>query len=324
MPIPISPPRIRAAIAITVAFAAVLSFSVPARASVSVDLRVIGPQGQTLSDHVQYTDTTKIKTDPKADCFGEGTEGSGKRVKVKGPTPIGAVADGAGVVRDLRPLSVTDAFDFSLGVCGIGGFDFAPTDTAFWYYKVNHTNPQVGAETVKLKRRDEVLWYLTPDFNTLPTELDLVAPARTTSETPTPVQVFEYADDGTKTPAAGVEVTGASEPTDANGETSVSVNAASETLRATRDGAISDDEQICARAQLDDCPKKAEAFYAGSGGDDVIKDGDGADGIGAGAGDDEVDTRDGFSDEVDCGRGKDVVTVDETDEIAKNCEKVRR
>jgi hypothetical protein len=322
MPIPLSR-LLRGALLLTAAASLTLAAAASAK-SVPVDLRVIDPAGQELADHVQYTGTTKIKTDPKADCFGEGNEGSGARVKVRGATPIGAVADGTGVVRDLRPLSVTDAFDFGLGICGIGGFDFEVDDTAFWYFKVNHVNPQVSAETVKLERGDEVFWYLTPDFNTLPIELDLVAPARTTFETPTPVQVFEYADDGTKTPAAGVTVTGAQQPTDANGETTISLNDVSETLTASREGAISDDSQICVQAQLGDCPKKAAALYAGSRSDDVIKDGDGADAISAGAGDDEIETRDSFTDDVDCGKGKDVVKADQEDALGKDCEKVRR
>jgi hypothetical protein len=324
MPIPDSR-RLRGALLLIATVAVSLTFSAAASAkSIPVDLRVIGPAGQNLADHVQYTGTTKIKTDPKANCFGKGNEGSGARVKVPGPTPIGAVADGTGVVPDLRPLSTTDAFDFGLGICGIGGFDFEVTDTAFWYFKVDHVNPQVSAETVKLDRGDEVFWYLTPDFNTLPIELDLVAPARTTFETPTPVQVFEYADDGTKTPAAGVTVTGAQQPTDANGETTISLTAVSQTLTASREGAISDYAQICTQAQLEDCPKKAEDLYAGSRSDDVIKDGDGHDAVSAGAGDDEIETSDRFIDDVDCGKGKDVVKADRKDEIAKDCEKVKR
>jgi hypothetical protein len=323
MPIPVSR-LLRGALLLTVAAISLTVTAVASGKSVPVDLRVIGPAGQNLADHVQYTGTTKIKTDPKADCFGEGNEGSGARVKVRGATPLGAVADGTGVVRDLRPLSVTDAFDFGLGICGIGGFDFEVDDTAFWYYKVNHVNPQVAAETVKIERGDEVFWYLTPDFNTLPTELDLVAPARTTFESPTRVQVFEYADDGTKSPAAGVSVTGAEQPTDANGETTISLTETSETLTASREGAVADSSQICVQAQLEDCPRKAEDLYAGSRGDDVIKDGDGHDAVSAGAGDDEIETRDRFADDVDCGKGKDVVKADSKDEIAKDCEKVKR
>jgi hypothetical protein len=323
MPIPV-PRLLRGVLLLTVAACSFTLTAAASAKSVPVDLRVVGPAGQNLADHVQYTGTTKIKTDRKADCFGEGNEGSGDRVKIRGATPIGAVADGTGVVRDLRPLSVTDAFDFGLGICGIGGFDFEVDDTAFWYYKVNHANPQVSAETVKIERGDEVFWYLTPDFNTLPIELDLVAPARTTFETPTRVQVFEYADDGTKTPAAGVAVTGAEQPTDANGETTVSLAVESQTLTASREGAISDQSQICAQAQLEDCPKKAEDLYAGSPSDDVIKDGDGQDAVSAGAGDDEIEVRDRFTDDVDCGKGKDVVKADENDEVAKDCEKVRQ
>ena len=67
MPIPV--PRLRGALLLTAA-AISLSLTLTSAAaakSVPVDLRVIGPAGQNLADHVQYTGTTKIKTDRKAD-----------------------------------------------------------------------------------------------------------------------------------------------------------------------------------------------------------------------------------------------------------------
>ena len=104
-----------------------------AGASVPVDLRVVAPTGAGLADQIQHTGTTKIKTDRRADCFGEENAGSGKRVKVRRATALGAVADALPVEPRLRPLSVTDAFaEFGLGVCGIGGYDFESDDTSFW------------------------------------------------------------------------------------------------------------------------------------------------------------------------------------------------
>ena len=80
-----------------------------------------------------------------ANCFGQGTGGSGDRVEVKGATALGAVRDALEPDRDLRPLSVTDAFlddGFGLGVCGIGGFE--SQGSSFWYLKSDHVGAQVS------------------------------------------------------------------------------------------------------------------------------------------------------------------------------------
>lgn len=292
-----------------------------ARASVPVDLRVVDSSGGVLADLTQYTDTTKVKTDRKADCLGAG--GSGEKVKIKGSTALGAVIDGASYGDDdLNPLSISDGSDFGLGVCGIGG-EVAPS-SGFWFLKHDREASFTGGESTKVKRGDQVTWYLDPDFNDAPPlELELVAPARTTVGTPTQVQVFEYDDTGARVPAAGVSVTGASEPTDAAGTTTVSLPSDGDDLEAARGGAITDSAPICVEAQLSDCPKEPGTIIGGSRDDDEIADGDGDDSISMGAGDDEANTRDGFADDVSCGSGKDKVKADREDEIAKNCEKVR-
>ena len=114
-------------------------------ATIGVDLRVVNTAGQTLTEHRQYTSTVRIRTDPRANCFGQGTGGSGDRVRVNGATALGAVRDGLAWDRDLRPLSVTDAFlddGFGLGVCGIGGFK--AQGSSFWYLKAHHVGSQVS------------------------------------------------------------------------------------------------------------------------------------------------------------------------------------
>jgi hypothetical protein len=296
-------------------------FAANARASVPVDLRVVASNGEVLADLTQYTDTTKVKTDRKADCLGTG--GSGDTVTIKGSTALGAVIDGASYGDPgLNPLSISDGSDFGLGVCGIGG-EVAPS-TGFWFLKHNREASMSGGESTKVREGDEVTWYLDPDFaDAPPLELELVAPARTTFETPTEVRVFEYDDTGARVPAAGVTVTGASAATDATGRTTVSLTNAGSELEATRAGAITDSAGICVRAEIGDCPKEPGTNIGGSRDDDVVEDGDGGDSISMGAGDDRANTRDGFADDVSCGSGKDTVKADREDEIANNCEKVR-
>ena len=57
-----------------------------------------------------------------------------------------------------------------------------------------------------------------------PAELSLIAPTEATAGVPFTVSVFSYDDKGKKKPAAGVTVTGASVPTDAEGHTTVTLS----------------------------------------------------------------------------------------------------
>ncbi len=309
---------------LTVAAAISLTFAAAAVAkSVPVDLTVVDSSGAVLGDYTQYTDSVSIKTDKKATCFGGDTAGSGGTVDIDGPTALGAVIDGASAGdKDLKPVSVTDAFDFGLGVCGIGG-EVAP-ETGFWLLKVDHVESQVGGEG-PVKKNNAVTWYLDPDFaDAPPPELLLDAPERVELGTPTQVQVFEYDSTGTHVPAAGVSVTGASAPTGADGTTTIELTVANQTLTATRTGAISDAHQICAAGKLSDCPKSAGSIIGGSSQPDKIKGTKGPDSINAGGANDEVDAKDGEVDAIDCGGGKkNKVKADKKDEIAKNCQKVK-
>jgi hypothetical protein len=323
MPISLSWP-LRGAL-LAVAALTISIFTASAEASVPVDLRVVDSDGAILAEQTQYTDSVALKTDPKANCFGEGTGGSGERVRVPGKTALGAVVDGQTADRDLKPVSVTDAFDFGLGVCGIG--EAIAPQTGFWYLKQDHAASLSGGDQTKVKRFDEVVWYLDPDFADAPSaELELRGPTRVQFGEPFQVTVFEYSNDGTRGPAAGVSVTGATQPTGADGTTQATIpegDVETGELTATRSGAISDSARICAGSQLDDCPTEPGELIGGSRKADKIDGGDGPDAILSGGGKDKINSRDGGPDEVNCGGGKDSVKADREDDIARNCEKVR-
>jgi hypothetical protein len=213
------PSRLAAACALALTFA--LGVVVPAFAKgVPVDLRVVGSNGKVLADESLRTGTASIKTSPQADCFGTGTGGSGKSVTIKGATALGALIQASKFTSSLRPVSISDHFDFGLALCGVGGK--SATDTLSWYLKVNHKNPNIGGENVKLHAGDEVLWSLT-SFP-YPNELALSAPKHAKAGQAFGVRVFSYDDTGKRTPAAGVTVTGASGPTGADGRATVTLN----------------------------------------------------------------------------------------------------
>jgi hypothetical protein len=288
--------------------------------TVGADMRVVGPSGEALAQQIQYTGTVNAKTDPQAECFGTGTGGSGATVKLPGPTALGIVEDASATAGDLRPVSLTDAFDFGLGVCGIGGFQ--AQGTASWYLKHNHAGAQVGGDQLPLKKGDEVLWYLAPSFP-YPSELGLEAPNSASPGAQAEVEVVEYADDGTQRPAAGATVSGGSSPatTDAQGRASVELRSDEATLRATSGAAIPSNEvTVC--VQAGEC--SPQQLIAGTGKPDRIKGTKLLDKIKARAANDLVKARGGGPDRINCGSGKRDVAVVDGDDTTKACEKVRQ
>jgi hypothetical protein len=215
----------RLALACALVLLTALSVAGPAAATPSgtqSHLRVVGKGNKVLAERwVGIPKRTSVKTSPKATCLGVGTGGSGKGVKVRGNTALGLLAKASQSIAALRPLSLTDHFlsEFGLGLCGIG--KSKATRTLSWYLKVNHKNPNLGGEAVKVKPGDEVLWALEP--YPYPEELVLSAPQSAQPGVPFEVTVLSYDDKGKKKPAVGATVTGAPLPTDASGHTMVTL-----------------------------------------------------------------------------------------------------
>jgi hypothetical protein len=192
------------------ALALVLSLSLAASAvakGITADLRVVGKGGKVLTEETLQAGTTTIKTSPQANCFGAGTAGSGKSVTIAGPTALGLLGQAAKSTPSLRPLLITDAFDFGLGICAVGASKVS--GKASWYLKVNHKGATVSGDAVKLRAGDEVLWDLAPSFP-YPNELALVAPERVDAGVPFVVRVYSYDEKGKRKPVAGAKVARAS------------------------------------------------------------------------------------------------------------------
>jgi hypothetical protein len=234
------PFRLAAACALALILSVAVAFSASgattsAGKGVPVDLRVVGKGGKVLAEQGVQAATIAIKTSPKANCFGPGTGGSGKAVTVKGATALGALAQATKSTSSLRPLLITDAFDFGLGICGVGASKVS--GKASWYLKVNHKGATVGGDAVKLKAGDEVLWDLAPSYP-YPNELALEAPERVDSGAPFQVRVVSYDEKGKRKPVAGAAIAGAGGTfvTAADGRATVTVSASSAeyaTLTAT-------------------------------------------------------------------------------------------
>jgi len=219
----ITPFRLAAVCAL--AMSLMFTFTVAASAKgLKADLRVVGSGGKVLAEKTVAGVDTSVKTSPKATCFGPGTGGSGESVELMGNTAMGLLASGAKTIPALRPLSISDSFDFGLALCGIGSS--VAKGSSSWYLKINHKSLTVGGEVAKIKAGDEVLWALAkteaPDYK-YPSELVLTAPRSATAGSAFTVRVWAYDEKGKRTPQAGAKVTGAAEPTGADGRTTVTL-----------------------------------------------------------------------------------------------------
>lgn len=217
----LTPIRLAAACALALA----LSLSITASAAgkgFSADLRVVGAGGKILAEQTLGTATTSVKTSPKATCFGAGTGGSGKSVSIKGNTAMGLLARGSTSIGSLKPLLISDSFDFGLALCGVGG-DVAKGSTS-WYLKINHKSLAVSGDAATIHPGDEVLWALArtsaPSY-TYPNELSLTAPAAAMAGVPFTVRVFSYDEKGKRKPVAGAKVNGADGVTGSDGRATV-------------------------------------------------------------------------------------------------------
>jgi hypothetical protein len=225
----ITPTRLGAACAL--ALIVLLSLATGALAKgLTAELRVVGKGNKVLLEKsVKTGAAVSVKTSSKATCFGAKTGGSGKSVSIGATTAMGLLARASKSTGSLRPLLLTDAFDFGLGLCGVGSS--VAKGGAGWYLKVNHKGAVVSGDSVKLHAGDEVLWDLAPSYP-YPNELALEAPSNVTAGVPFPVKVVSYDEKGKRKPVAGATVIGAAAPTAADGTTSVTLTASS-SLTAT-------------------------------------------------------------------------------------------
>lgn len=204
------------ALSLTLAFAASASAK-----GFKAELRVVGAGDKVLAEKPIATATTTVKSSPKADCFGKGTGGSGDPVTIKGNTAMGLLAHASKSTPALSPMLISDSFDFGIALCGIGSS--VAKGKASWYLKINHKSLSVGGDAAIIHPGDEVLWDLAPSFP-YPDELVLEGPNQAKAGMPFTVRVFSYDEKGKSKPAKGVKVTDASEPTGADGRTTVTLS----------------------------------------------------------------------------------------------------
>ena len=306
----------------SLALAAVtLALAAPATAGAAeqADLRV--EAGRPLAAGSYVTDTARLKTTKSSTC-----RGSGETKTVQGANALGLLWSAAAHTKSLRPVTVSDEFDFGLLVCGIS--TFGSSDTAYWLYKVDHKLPEVGAEQFALEGGEDVLWYYSDTTAGLNTgdELVLQAPARAKPNGDVTVRVWAYDSAGRRAPAAGAVVQGENEATtDAQGRATLDTPAQG-TLRLRAERGVDIASQtlsVCVTAK-DGCPARRGKKLYGSAKGDRIKGTKGPDSVSAAAGADRISVRGGGRDKVRCGSGRDRVTADKKDRVGRDCEVVKR
>ena len=186
--------------------------------SAAADLRVVDPDDRTLAEGTQLDRAGEDRDEQEGRLLRPGH----RRIRRRGR---GSRLDRARSARQRRrdrrrrqsrSGSPTPSTSGS-GICRIG--PAVSPATGYWYLKVNHAASFSGADQTKIRRGDDVLWYLIEDFNDpIPDELELSAPATAEPGQPFEVEVTSWADNGDESPAAGATVTGADAPTDARGE----------------------------------------------------------------------------------------------------------
>jgi hypothetical protein len=219
----------------------------------SADLRVVGSGGKVLVEKTVTSTDVAVKASPKATCFGQGSGGSGEQVQLKAGTAMSLLVNAAKTVAALRPLLISDSFDFGLALCGIGSS--VAKGSSSWYLKINHKAQMVSGDVAKIKAGDEVLWTLAkteaPDYK-YPDELVLTAPASARAGMEFTVRVWAYDEKGRKTPAEGVTVTGGAEPTGADGRTTVTLGKPGKLIAKATGEIPSAREAVCVGGK---CPK---------------------------------------------------------------------
>ena len=217
------------------------------------DLRVVGAGSKVLAEKTVPSADIAVKTSPKATCFGPGSGGSGDNAQVKGNTALGLLANGARTTAALRPLLISDSFDFGLALCGVGSS--IAKGSFSWYLKINHKSLEVSGDAAKIKPGDEVLYALVkseaPDF-AYPDDLALTAPGSVKPGATFTVRVWAYDGKGRRTPQAGAKVTGAAAPTGADGRTEVTLSKPAKLIARTSTEIPSARVAVCVGGK---CPK---------------------------------------------------------------------
>jgi hypothetical protein len=325
--------RLRTVLVLSLATACAVCLTATAGAAGKHSNLRVEALGKTLDPGTNYSNP-RITTRNSNACGAR----ESRTERLGGGNAMGIVANAAESNRRLSPFRTSDTFASEAGLlaCQIGAYK--GFDDRSWLYRVNLRAVNRSADRKRVDRNDDVLWYFA-DFSNGRNTGDALelrgAPAAADPGEEFQVRVLGYPFSGTPAPAAGVSVTGASEPTAADGTTTVTaISGGVMRLRASGGDAVrSARVEVCVAAGDSRCRDPRGETFVGTGGPDrlvatgggdVIRPGGGNDAVAARAGADRVQARDGDRDRVNCGAGQDSVAADGRDRLSDNCEQVSR
>lgn len=159
-----------------------------------------------------------------------------------------AEANGLTAAADALGANITTSgthYDWGTLLCSVNG-EAVPSQLAGWLVRINNKNNTAPGgfvtATTALAEGDSVLFYMSPEFTTFGSSLDLKVPPNAAPGQALTVLVDEYEHAGdTRSPASGaaVQFNGASTTTAADGSASVSFPSSGTFLvTATKSGAV--------------------------------------------------------------------------------------
>ncbi|MEX1219552.1 MAG: hypothetical protein WEB05_04090 [Solirubrobacterales bacterium] len=195
-----SPSATRLILGLALLMSVPLASQAQAAPEAQVHVRAVTYFGQILIDRTIVTGTTTVPTSADATCLGGTPTNATKRIE--GSTALGALQAAARSTLPRTSLLISNAFDFGLGLCGVGSS--AASGEQWWELTHNHRPSMVGGEETKLKTGDEVLWFLSASYNLpSPDELELIVPESAIRNRLMTVRVLAYNDAGVRRPVRG-------------------------------------------------------------------------------------------------------------------------
>jgi hypothetical protein len=322
--------RLRALLALTLAALTAALIPSAAGGSTVAELRVEGPDGALDAGTWYATGTEKLKRSKGLNC-----KPRSGHLKFPGANALGILDTAAGLSDGLAPARVRPD-SFGPFVCEIGGVAGRPFDDpdgfSGWTYWVDFAGGTSSADLAQLDGGERVLWVFA-DFGSAATNsgnaLELSGVPAYDADGTFTVTVVSHGFDGTPTPLEGAEITGATSVEDiGDGEYEVTVPTGTTELYAQHHPDIPSNRlEACVAAEASACPTAQGRTILGAARNDRLDGTEGPDTIRSRGGEDEIDISGGGSDRVNCGGDTDKVFLDvgdSNDDIAGNCEKVKR
>ncbi len=246
--------RLRTALVLSLATACALGLTPAAGVAVKQSNLRVETLGKTLDPGTNYPNG-RITTRNSNACG----DRDSRREQLRGGNAMSLVANAAEDNGRLSPFRTSDTFSSEAGLIACQIDTYKGFDDRSWLYRVNLRAANRAADRKGVGRRDEVLWYFA-DFSSGRNTGDALelrrVPAAVSPGEELEVRVFGYPFSGPPAPAAGVNVTRASEPTAADGTTTVTArsNPGVMRLRASGGDAVrSERVEVCVGANADRC-----------------------------------------------------------------------